>query len=352
MNTISNIAKILLAVIASMAATCLAGCYLWQSAQGEFAVLARRRPIERVVDDTATAPALRTQLEEAASIRAFASAELGLPDNGSYRSYTDIGRRYVVWNVVVAPEFSVEPRKWCYPLVGCVAYRGYFSEEQARAFARRWQTRRFDVSVGGVAAFSTLGHFDDPVLSSMLGSGDVELAALVFHELTHQLLYVPGDAEFSEALATVVEEEGVRRWLLSQRRVADLSKHRVGRARVLQTIDLLRSARERLDTLYTSGLEAPAMRNAKLQQVTELSRAYARLTAEWGARPPFAEWFERGVNNAELASVATYYDCVPGFERELAAVDGDLRRFYTRVFELANMDAAVRDAAVCARASG
>ena len=158
------------------------------------------------------------------SIRDFASHELALPDNGSYRSYADVGRPYVVWNVVAAPEFSVEPKRWCYPVVGCVAYRGYFVEDRARRFAAGLPAKGFDVMVGGVAAYSTLGHFDDPILNTMMGWNDVELAAIIFHELTHQLLYVPNDASFNEALATTVEDEGVRRWLKQQGRDQDLAR--------------------------------------------------------------------------------------------------------------------------------
>ena len=187
------------------------GCYLLQSAQGQLALMSKREPIARVIDEPSTPAALRAQLKSVTAIRNFASRELGLPDNGSYRKYADIGRPYVVWNVVAAPEFSVDPKQWCFPIVGCVGYRGYFVEKRARRFAAGLHAKGFDVVVGGVAAYSTLGHFDDPILSSMVGWNDVELASIIFHELTHQLLYVPNDASFNEALATTVAEEGVRR---------------------------------------------------------------------------------------------------------------------------------------------
>jgi len=204
----------------------LGGCYLLQSAAGQWQVLSKRRPISRVIANPATPAQVRSQLEAVAQIREFASRCLGLPDNGSYRSYADLGRRYVVWNVVAAPEFSVDPKEWCYPIVGCVAYRGYFVERRARRFAEQLRRRGFDVTVDGVAAYSTLGHFDDPILNTMLGWSDVELASIIFHELTHQMIYVPNDADFNEALAVTVEEEGVRRWLESQGREQDLERHR------------------------------------------------------------------------------------------------------------------------------
>ena len=199
------------------------GCYLLQSAHGHLAVMAKREPIAGVIDKPSTSARLRAQLRAVTAIRDFASHDLALPDNGSYRTYADVGRPYVVWNVVAAPEFSVDPKRWCYPVVGCVAYRGYFIEKRARRFARRLRGSGFDVAVGGVAAYSTLGHFDDPILNTMVGWNDIELASIIFHELTHQLLYVPNDASFNEALATTVEEEGVRRWLAQQGRDQDLT---------------------------------------------------------------------------------------------------------------------------------
>src|SRR5271165_3787281 len=214
------------------------GCYLLQSAQGHLALMSKRQPISGVIDNPRTPAALRTQLEAVASIRDFASRDLGLPDNGSYRAYADLGRPYVVWNVVAAPEFSVEPKEWCYPIVGCVAYRGYFVERKARSFAGKLERKGLDVSVDGVAAYSTLGHFDDPILNTMLGWNDVELASIIFHELTHQMVYVPDDADFNEALATTVEEEGVRRWLLAQGRTRDLESFAERQERYQRVVDL------------------------------------------------------------------------------------------------------------------
>ena len=204
MNISSITARARAAVGVALIALSGAGCYLLQSVQGQLALMSKREPINRVIDKPSTPPALRAQLETIAAIRDFASRELGLPDNGSYRSYADLGRPYVVWNVVAAPEFSVDAKQWCYPIVGCVAYRGYFVERKARRFAQALRGRGFDVTVGGVAAYSTLGHFNDPVLNTMMGWNDVELAAIIFHELTHQLLYVPNDSSFNEALATTI----------------------------------------------------------------------------------------------------------------------------------------------------
>jgi predicted aminopeptidase len=286
-------------------------------------------------------------LKEVTAIRDFATRELGLPDNGSYRSYADLGRPYVVWNVVAAPEFSVEPKEWCYPVVGCVAYRGYFSEQRARRFAAGVRSQGLDVTVDGVAAYSTLGHFDDPVLNTMMGWNDVELAAIIFHELTHQLLYVANDASFNEALATTVEEEGVRRWLQSQGRDADLAEHLEQQAHYLKVIDLLTATRTELREIYASGMSADQMREKKRAAFAGMRTSFADLKAGWGGHAPFESWFTGNLNNAHLASIATYFTCVPGFERELKAAGGDLAVFYARVRALGKLDQEKRDRLVC-----
>jgi predicted aminopeptidase len=323
------------------------GCYLLQSAEGQLALMSKREPIAGVIEKPSTPPGLRAQLKEVTAIRDFATRELGLPDNGSYRSYADVGRPYVVWNVVAAPEFSVDAKEWCYPVVGCVAYRGYFSEQRARRFGRRMRSKGLDVTVGGVAAYSTLGHFDDPVLNTMMGWNDVELAAIIFHELTHQLLYVPNDASFNEALATTIEEEGVRRWLQSQGRNADLAKHLEQQAHYLQVIDLLTATRTELRAIYASGLPPDRMREKKRAAFAAMRASFATLKAGWGGQAPFASWFAEDLNNAHLASIATYFTCVPGFERELTAAGGDLAVFYARVRVLAKLDQEQRDLLVC-----
>lgn len=338
-----------MAVTLALTAAAAGGCYLIESAAGQLSLMSKREPIARVLDNPRTAPALRAQLQEVTSIRDFASHDLGLPDNGSYRSYADVGRPYVVWNVVAAPEFSVDAKEWCFPVVGCVDYRGYFAEHKARIFADKMRTRGFDVTVSGVAAYSTLGHFDDPILNTMVEWSDVDLAAIVFHELTHQFLYVAGDAPFNEALATTVEEEGVRRWLIARGRDADLSQHRLQQERYLQVIDLLRRTRAELRALYASGADVASMRERKRASLANMRASYAVLKAGWGGHAPLESWFGGEINNAHLASIATYYDCVPGFERELAAAQGDLKLFFRRVREIAKLDQAARDAAVCAK---
>src|SRR5215472_6465627 len=231
-----------------LAVTCAAmsGCYYVQAATGEYRLLHARVPIPALVADPKTPATLRARLEEVRASREFASRELGLPDNGSYRSYADIGRPFVVWNVVAAPEFSLQPKRWCFPVAGCVAYRGYFQERRARNLALELQARGFDVVVEGVPAYSTLGRFADPVISSMLRYDDDELAATIFHELAHQLIYVKNDSEFNEAFATTVEEVGLTRWLEHQGAVQRIERFRVEQRREAALLALLRPARAQL----------------------------------------------------------------------------------------------------------
>jgi predicted aminopeptidase len=334
-------------VVAFIAAMC-GGCYEIQAVKGQATLMFERKPIARVIHDPSTPAPLRKQLGEVDAIRDFAGRELGLPDNGSYRSYADTHRRFVVWNVFAAPEFSVQAKTWCYPIVGCVAYRGYFDEHEARAYAERLRRQGFDVKVGGVAAYSTLGHFDDPILNTMLGWSDVELAAIIFHELTHELIYVAGDAPFNEALATLVEVEGVRRWLRAQGREGDLADFLAQQQHYERVVYLLIATRSDLERLYASELGADAMRAQKREVLAAFRSAYLALKAQWGGQAPFAEMVNAGINNADLVSISTYESCIPGLARELAQVHGDLAAFFTRARALARMPQAGRDAAVCA----
>jgi predicted aminopeptidase len=323
------------------------GCYLLQAAGGQMAVMAKRQPITRVIANPATAVPVRTQLQTVEAIRDFASRELLLPDNGSYRQYADIHRAYVVWNVFAAPEFSLSPRQWCFPIAGCVAYRGYFKEKRALRFAQALRAQGLDVATGGVAAYSTLGHFDDPVLNTMLGWSDVQLASIIFHELTHQLLYVANDSAFNEALATMVEQEGVQRWLQSQGRERDLAVYREQQDRYAQVVALLIDARSRLTRVYAQALEPAEMRRVKVQEFAALRARFEALKSNWKGHAPYEAWFAQELNNAHLASVATYYVCVPGFTRELRAAGGDLARFYASARELGKRPFAQRQRLLC-----
>jgi predicted aminopeptidase len=342
---------------AALAGACLLlpGCgtlYLTQAAHGEWSVLHAREPIDKVLADPHTPPELRARLTQVRAAREFAVSELGLPDNDSYRSYADIGRAYVVWNVVAAPEFSVEPRRWCFPVAGCVDYRGYFHEREARDFALELEAQGFDVVVEGVPAYSTLGKFGDPVLSSMLRYSDDELAATIFHELAHQLLYVRDDSEFNEAFAITVEDTGLERWLAHQQQTARMQTFREDQAHEQAFLELLAHTRAQLVRLYASGVPHAEMRERKAQAFARLATDMRALERRQGETYPlYEEWIAAGLNNAHLAAVATYYNCVPGFVRLLEREDNDLERFYAAVRELAKEPRATRHTQLCAQPS-
>ena len=339
-------------LLAAIVLTLLPGCgtlYLVQAARGQLGVMTERRSINKVVADPRTPESLRATLREVSAARDFASKELGLPDNGSYRTYADLGRRYVVWNVVAAPEFSVRPQQWCFPVAGCVAYRGYFKEQSAQKFAAGLKSQGLDVVVGGVPAYSTLGRFADPVLNTMLGYGENELAAIIFHELSHQLIYVGGDSAFNEAFAVTVEEEGLKRWLASRGRETELAIHKRREAQQIEFVQLFRRRRDELIKLYATRLAPDAMRERKQEVFKGLAEDITQIEKRQGSRTIYSEWARDGLNNAHLASVATYFDCVPGFERVLKENDYDLPRFYAAVRKLAGLPIKDRRAKVCGK---
>ena len=329
-------------------ALALSGCasveYYAQSVTGHLALMSRARPVETVVEAPDTAPDLAARLRTALDIRDFASDALALPANASYRRYVDLGRRYVVWNVVAAPELSLEPRQWCFPVAGCVSYRGYFSEADAREYARALESEGWDVTVTGVRAYSTLGWFDDPLLSSMVELSEPWLAGIVFHELAHQRLYVPGDTEFSESFAVVVERAGVRRWLEAAGRDGLRERHRIAAERQAAFLDLVRGTRRDLEALYASSRPDAEKRTAKTRAFERLRSRYTALRSAWTSGPNYDSWFERNVNNAAIALVVAYDRWVPALEALLARSGGNLESFYRACEELATLPAEERRA--------
>jgi predicted aminopeptidase len=347
---------VVLLVGVAIAAVAIGGCstfsYYGQAVVGHLDVVSRTQPIEARLADPSTPPELRAQLARALEIREFATRELGLPDNGSYRAYADLGRPYVVWNVFAAPEFSVEPRQSCFPVVGCVSYRGYYAHADAQAFAAGLRTKGYDVFVYGVPAYSTLGWFDDPVLNTFVRYPDAELARLVFHELAHQLVYVKGDTMFNESFAVAVEEEGVRRWLARHGDEASRAAYATMRERRAEFVRLVLDYRARLEAFYREPLADDAKRAGKARLLARMEADYRALKAQrWGGWGGYDRWFEKGVNNAQLASVATYEELVPAFRALLAREGGDMGRFYAEVRRLAQLEPGAREAALAALAA-
>jgi len=326
--------------LAALAALLLGGCtgYYLQAAAGQAALMRARQPLEQLLADPGTPPGLRQQLLVVDAALVFARAELGLPASDSYRHYADLKRPYVVWNVFAAPEFSLEPRKWCYPVAGCVTYRGWFSEARARESAAALAARGDDVFVGGVAAYSTLGWFDDPVLNTMLGEDVTGMAGLLFHELAHQRLYVPGDTLFNEGFATLVEEEGMRRWLASRHDPAGLCYLDLRQSRRRAALGILAGLRTTLAAIYATEGPADERRRRRAAAFDQARGDYAVIRQGWASPPWFDTWFDPGLNNARLAALSSYEEFVPAFRELLAREDGDLRRFYTGAAALAERE--------------
>lgn len=340
--------RLLLVIAFCLAAQGCGTVYVAQAAKGQVQLLAARKPIDRLLANPKTSPELKARLESVKAAREFAWRELGLPDNKSYTTYADLKRDYVVWSVVATPEFSIEPREWCFPFVGCVAYRGYFKEARAQRFADELRAQGFDTMVGGTPAYSTLGKFNDPILNTMMSYGDDELASILFHELSHQVLYIQDDTAFNEAFAVTVEQEGLTRWLKSRGRADQLVRYQKRRERQAEGLAVVRRYRAELASLYASGIDAELMRSRKATVFARLVEELKALDARYSVKSGMVDDLEGGPNNARLASIATYYDCVPGFEKLLASVDHDLPRFYAAAAELAKLSREERRARVCA----
>ena len=332
-------------ILALLVAGCANLAYYTQAVSGHFALMYAKRPIQEVMADPVTDPALKTRLVEAQAIRDFASRELALPDNGSYRAYVDLGRPYVVWNVFAAPEFSVKAEQWCMLIVGCVNYRGFYEQERAEQLAREMRQQGFDTYVSGVPAYSTLGFFDDPLLNTFLRFDEIEVARLIFHELAHQRVFARDDSVFNESFATTVENEGVNRWL-ARRNPNALPAFAARQARKSQVAELVAEYRGKLAEAFAAEPTVAAKQQAKTAVMAEMQGAYTDLKASWGGYSAYDKWFGEGLNNARIASLALYTQLVPAFEALLVAEDRDLPRFFRRVEVLAAMNKEERQTAL------
>jgi len=310
--------KKLLLLLLVFTAGCESLSYYSQAIRGQLGLMGAARPVDDWLADPATPAELRARLETSQRIREFASSRLALPQNGSYGTYADLGRPYAVWNVYAAPRFSVEAKQECFPFAGCVSYRGFFSEEAARRHAARLREEGNDVYLGGVPAYSTLGWFDDPLLSTFIRYSDVQLARLMFHELAHQRVYLKGDTAFNESFAVTVEEEGVKRWLEAGGRSGELEVLRAARLRRQEFALRVAQTRERLAEAFRESIPEQAKLARKAEEWEKLRRDYPNSVP---VEP----------NNAYLVSIALYTQLVPDFERLLAGCGGDLKEFYSRV---------------------
>jgi predicted aminopeptidase len=337
------------AATAAVGVWALSGCaavqtvdYYWQSAAGQWDLVSRARSIHDVIAETDDA-GLKIRLTRIHEMREFASDTLGLPSNGSYTRYTDLGRPFVTWNVFATPELSLTPRHWCFPVAGCVNYRGYFREAEAKDEATRLQSDGEDVYIGGVPAYSTLGYFDDPILSSFVRWPESDVARLIFHELAHQLIYLPGDSVFNESYASTVEEVGLERWLSAQHNAELMSQvERTQRQRAMFK-QLVRDTRNRLAAIYASKAPAAQKRKEKADAFAAMKTAYDEAKTKDPGLAGYERWFAQTPNNASLGAIALYTDRVPAFRAILHEEGDDLNRFYERVRQLTRLPKQQRD---------
>ncbi|RTZ98436.1 MAG: aminopeptidase, partial [Deltaproteobacteria bacterium] len=306
----------------------MAGCesvgYYGQAIHGQLSILNQRQPIDQMLAEPGISEELKVKLKQVLRIRQFAQNRLFLPVNGNFLNYVELQRPNVLWNVFAAPEFSLTPKTWCFPIIGCTAYRGYFSEEKARSYAEKLKSAGMDVYIGGVSAFSTLGWFDDPILSTVIDRPEAELASLIFHELAHRILYVDNDTTFNESFATAVAQEGVRRWALDMPdRDLIYEKYLTARHRREMFAGLVMKYRDQLNQLYCREMAADDMRHQKIKIIAAMRGEYKHLKQQWGGFTGYDRWVRASINNAKLNTVSTYHKQVPAFLNLLRRSNGD-----------------------------
>jgi len=328
----------------------LSGCsslnYYLDGINGHLDVLAKSKDIESVINDPKSSDSLIKQLRLTLEVRAFASRVLKLPENNSYRSFADLKRDFVVWNVIAAPEFSIQPRQWCFFWVGCLNYRGYFSKDDAEGYADELRRDGFDVYVGGVRAYSTLGWTDDPLLNTMLYKEPVRLAALIFHELAHQQVYIKDDSSFNESFATAVEMAGVQRWLNAQGDMQAYQRYQTRYQFREAYSTLVQQTREQLNHMYRQASSVEKKRTDKVRILQAFQTNLIELSRQHNDIWKGHSWLETPLNNAHLSLVATYHTWVPAFMYLLEKVNGDLDKFYKAVEELGDLSITQRSASL------
>ena len=320
-------------IVLVLCASLLPGCYYVQAAQGQWELTRKREPIDEVLAREDTSDDLAARLQLVKEARQFAVDELGLPDNDTYRTYADLQREFVVWNVFAAPEFSLEPKTWCYPIVGCVSYRGYFRKADAERQADRLRSKGYDVAVGGVAAYSTLGKLRDPVLNTMMNWDDTQLVAVLFHELSHQVLYVKGDSGFNESFATAIEEFGVQRWLAAKGWEKEFSDYEARRKLRQDMMSLVAAARDDLDSIYAQDIDDEEKRELKSARLAALQSEVAMRLEQDGRDA--SNWLAGELNNARLVPMILYEGRLEEFRGLLRECEQDLECFYARAADLA-----------------
>ncbi len=344
----------LLTLVAALLGGCLTGCatvaYYGQAVKGHWQISTAKQDIRGLLRDPALSPELKQRLKTVQSIRRFAIDELALPDSGSYTDYVDLKRDVTLWLLSAAPAYSLEPRKWCYLLVGCFNYRGYFSRAQADAAAARLAARGWDVVLAPGLAYSTLGFANDPVLSTMLRYTDQQLAGVLFHELAHERLYLRNDSTFNESFASAVEAIGKSRWAAANGLGSDpgsessaADRRASNNDRRLAFDQLIVNFRSQLQQLYNSGQDDASLDDEKAAIFDAFAEQHQALKTRWAGVSPIDHWFDGdGPNNARLALYSTYELQVPAFLEIFRQCDENIQCFYRRAEALANSDPAAR----------
>ena len=326
----------------------LAGCadlgYYWHSASGHLEVMERRVDIDEMLADAELEAGLRERLELIKEIRRFSVERLDLPDNDSYLSYAELDRPYLIQNLFAAPEFSTQLYRWCYPVVGCASYRGYYDDERLQAYVEELEAEGFEVYIGKVSAYSTLGWFDDPVLSTFIDWPDHRLAGLLFHELMHQQIYIDDDTTFNESLATAVQQVGTELWLESRNREDQIERMSEWLRYRAEVMALIEATRGRLDGIYQRDIDDGPKRDLKAETFERARRMHAEIAARHGIRSGYTRWFAGELNNAKIGSVSTYNAMTPAFIAMIRAFDYDFSGFYGYVARLGEFEKKQRNA--------
>jgi predicted aminopeptidase len=332
---------ILIFCLISMLSACSQLSYYTQAVKGQWQIVSKRQEIPRLLQDPELDQELKRKLLLAQEIRGFAIENLDLPDNKTFRYYTDLNRRYAVWNVIATPPYDMSPKTWCFPVAGCVAYKGFFSEDLANEQGAELKEQDYDTFVYGVAAYSTLGWFSDPVLNTFIYSSELSLAGLIFHELAHQVVYVKDDSDFNEAFATAVEYAGIERWLIANQSDASLEAYQLRRKNSDEITEMILSYRARLADLYENAEEfnLPELKTATYH---EMKQSYANFQALGKGTPFFDWWFSLELNNAHLSSIATYHRLVPVFTSILERSES-FSDFYMEIQNQAQLSKPERD---------
>lgn len=325
------------AVVIGAFCGCQSVSFYRQAIGGEMHILTHQKPINQLLADTNTSAELKHKFELVLQARQFAQTNLHLPADDHYLKYVDLHRPFAVWNVNAAPPLSLEPKRWWYPFVGKASYRGYFHRDMADKYAKTLKKKGFDVYIGAVETYSTLGWFHDPVLNTFITEPDADLAEILFHELAHQRIFIAGDTDFNEAFATAVGQEGVRRWM-EQRDPELYGKYQREREEEGGFVKLVLETRDRLEAVYGDTSLSDAVKlQRKDEIIADMRKKHEQLKAQWGGKSIYDNWFSHEINNAKLNTISAYYTLVPAFRALLKANGGDLEKFYANVRQLGKM---------------